>query len=106
MTSARSRLKTPTRSRYNIYSGVLTSPRSRLRNDPGFLPRRGRGLIFGRGFDLATSVVGVFYRGGNEVKNIGVEVLTSLVPRSRNEVEVFTSLVSGSKNEVEVIPRR
>ena len=57
-------------------------------------------------FDLATSVFGVFYCVGNEVKNIGVEVLTSLLPRSRNEVEVFTSLVSGSKNEVEVIPRR
>ena len=53
-----------------------------------------------------TSVFEVFYRAGNEVKNIGVEVLTSLVPGSRNGVEVFTPLVSRSKNGVEVIPRR
>ena len=53
-----------------------------------------------------TSVIGVFYRAGNEVNNFGVEVLTSLSPGSRNGVEVFTPLVPGSKNEVEVKPRR
>ena len=72
----------------------------------GFYPVGVEVFFFDRGFDPATSVFEVFYRAGNEVQNIGVEVLTSLVPRSRNEVEVFTSRVPRSKNEVEVKPRR
>ena len=40
-------------------------------DDPGFLPRRGRGRIFFRGFNPVMPVFGVFYPEGNGVKKTG-----------------------------------
>ena len=57
MTQAGSELKTPTGSGFTFIAG--------------YKPRRGRGKIFGRGFDPATPVFGIFNPAGNGVKKTG-----------------------------------